>query len=192
MPKKVQTCTIVLISYAINNKVMLRNLWARLQRYMDRELPVIQTEFWSGRGTRIKLPTCVESWRKQGSSRKTSTSASLTMLKLLTVWITTNCGRFLKWREYQATLPVSWETCMQVKKQQLKLEMEQWTGSKLGKGVRQGCIYCHHAYLTYMQNTSCEIPGWMNHKLESRLLGEISTISDIQMVPPQWQNIKRN
>ena len=63
---------------------------------------------------------------------------------------------------------------------------------KIGKGVQQGCICCQCTYLTYMQSTLWEMPGWMNHKLESRLLGEISTISDIQMVPPQWQNVKRN
>ena len=67
---------------------------------------------------------------------------------------------------------------MQVKKQQFELDMEQWTGSKLGKDyIRQGC---HPAYLTYMQNTSCEMPGWMNHKLESKLPGEIPTTSDVQ------------
>ena len=66
---------------------------------------------------------------------------------------------------------------MQVKKQQLELDMEQWTSSKLGKEYVQ-IIYCHPAYLTYMQSTTCKVPGWMNHKLESRLLGEISTISD--------------
>ena len=64
-----------------------------------------------------------------------------------------------------------WETCMQVKKQQLELGMEQQTGSKLGKEFDKA-VYCDPAYLTSMQNTSCEIPYWMNHKLESRLLGE--------------------
>ena len=66
--------------------------------------------------------------------------------------------------EYQTTLPASWETCMQVKKQQLELYMEQLIGSKLGKEYNKA-IYCHPAYLTYMQNTSCEMPGWMNYKL---------------------------
>ena len=75
----------------------------------------------------IKLPTSVGSSRKQESSRKTSTSA------LLTVCITTNCGKFLKRWEYQTTLPASWEICMEVKKQQLELDMEQQTGSKLGR-----------------------------------------------------------
>ena len=66
---------------------------------------------------------------------------------------------------------------MQVKKQQLEPDMEQWTGSKLGKEYIKA-VYCHPAYLTYIQSASCEMPGWMKHKLESRLLGEISIISD--------------
>ena len=69
---------------------------------------------------------------------------------------------------------------MQVKKQQLEPDMEQWSGSKIWKGVRQGCIL-DPVYLTYMQSTSYEMPGWMKHKLESRLLGEISITSDMQM-----------
>ena len=81
----------------------------------------------------IKLPTSVGSLKKQQSSRKTSTSASLTMQKPLTLWITTKCGKFLKRWEYQTTLPTSWEVCMQVKKQQLEPDKEQGTGSKLGK-----------------------------------------------------------
>ena len=69
---------------------------------------------------------------------------------------------------------------MQVRKQQLELDMEQQTGSKSGKEYVK-VVYCHPAYLTYMQSTSCEMPGWMKHKLESRLLGEISITSDMQM-----------
>ena len=87
------------------------------------------------------------------------------------------------------TWPASWEICMQVKKQQLELDLEQQTGSKLGKKYVK-TVYCHPAYLTYMQSTSCEIPGWMKHKLESRLLGEISITSDMQMTPPLWQKAK--
>ena len=70
---------------------------------------------------------------------------------------------------------------MWVKKQQLEPYIEQLTGSKLGKYDK--AVYCHSVYLTYMQSTSCEKPGWMTHKLESRLLGEISTVSDTQMIP---------
>ena len=72
---------------------------------------------------------------------------------------------------------------MQVKKQQLEPDMEQWTGSKLKKEYIKA-VYRHPAYLTYMQSTSCKMPGWMQHKLESRLLGEISITSDMQMTPP--------
>ena len=75
---------------------------------------------------------------------------------------------------------------MQVKKQQLEVDMEQQTVSKLGVEYINA-IYCHPACLTYMQNTSCEMPGWMKHKLESRWLEETSIISDTQMTPPLWQ-----
>ena len=79
---------------------------------------------------------------------------------------------------------------MQVRKQQLELDMEQQTGSKLGKEYVKA-VYCHSTYLTYMQSTSGKMPGWMKHKLESRLLGEISIISDMQMTPPLWQKVMK-
>ena len=97
----------------------------------------------------IKLPTSAGSLEKQESSRKTSTFTLLTTPKPLTVWITTNCGKVLKRWEYQANWPASWEICMQVKKQQLELDMEQQTGSRLGKEYVKA-VYCHPAYLTYM------------------------------------------
>ena len=103
----------------------------------------------------IKLPTSTGSSKKQESSRKTSTSALLTTPKLLTVWITTNCGKFWKRWEYQTTWPTSWEICMQVRKQQLELDMEQQTGSKSRKKYIKA-IYCHPTYLTFMQSTSWE------------------------------------
>ena len=78
---------------------------------------------------------------------------------------------------------------MQVKKQQLELDMEQQDWFQIGKGVVKA-VYCHPAYLTYMQSTSCEMPGWTKHKLESRLPGEISITSDMQMTPPLWQKVK--
>ena len=80
---------------------------------------------------------------------------------------------------------------MQVKKQQLELDMEQQTGSKSGKKYIKA-VYYHPVYLTYMQRTSCEMPGWMKHKLESRFPGEISITSDKQMTPPLWQKVKKN
>ena len=80
---------------------------------------------------------------------------------------------------------------MQVKKQQLELVMEQQTGSKLGKEYIKA-VDCHPVYLTDMQSTSWEMPGWMKHKLESRLLGEISITSDMQTETPLWQKVKKN
>ena len=112
---------------------------------------------------KIKLPTSAGSWKKQKSSRKISISALLTMPKPLTVWITTNYGKFLKRWEYQTTRPASWETCIQDRKQQLELDIKQQTGSKLEKEYVKA-VYCHLAYLTYMQNTSWDMPDWMKHK----------------------------
>ena len=80
---------------------------------------------------------------------------------------------------------------MQVKKQQLELDVEQQIGSKLGKEYVKA-VYCHPAYLTYMQSTSCEMLGWKKQKLESRLQGEISITLDMQVTPPSWQKAKRN
>ena len=137
----------------------------------------------------IKLPTSIGSSKKQESSRKTSTSALLTMSKPLTVWTTTNSGKSFKRWEYQTTWPASWEICMQTRKQQLELDMEQQTGSKSGKECIKA-VYCHPAYLTSVQSTSWEMLDWRKHKLESRLLGEIST-SDMQMTPPLWQKQRR-
>ena len=104
-------------------KLGFNRAWTvKLQMY---KLPLEKAE-----KAEIKLPTSAGSQKKRGNSKKISTSASLTVLKPLTVWITTNCGKFLERWEYQTTLLVSWETCMQDKKHQ---NMEQWTGSKLEK-----------------------------------------------------------
>ena len=110
-------CTIALISHA--SKVMLKILQARLQQYTNHELLDVQAGFRKGRGPAIKLPISTGSRKKQESSRKTSLSALLTMPKPFTVWITTNCGIFLKRWEYQTTWPASWEICVRVRKQQL-------------------------------------------------------------------------
>ena len=140
----------------------------------------------------IKLTTSTGSSKKQESSRKTSISALLTMPKPLTVWITTSCGKFWKRWEFQTTLSASWEICMQVRKQQLELDMEPHTGSRSGKEHIKA-VYCHPAYLTCMQSTLWETLGWMKLKLESRLPGEISITSDMQMTPPfLWQRARKN
>ena len=137
----------------------------------------------------IKLPTSTGSKKMQENSRKTS--ASLTTLKPLTVWITINYGKLFKSCEYQTISPACWETCMQAKKQQLEPDMEQWTGSKSRKEYIKA-VYCHPACLTYMQSTSCKMQDWMKHKLESRLPGEISITSEMQMTPLLRYKTKRN
>ena len=101
--------TAPLISHA--SKVMLKILQARLQQYVNRELPDVQAGFRKGRGPEIKLPTSAGSSKHQGVPEKTSISALLTMPKPLTVWITITCGNFWKRWEYQNTWSASWEIC---------------------------------------------------------------------------------
>ena len=120
--------TTALISHA--SKEMLKILQARLQQYMNHELPDVQAGFRKGRGSRGQIANICWIIKKQESSRETSIFALLAMPKPLTVWITINCGKFFKRWEYQTTWPSSWEICMQVRKQQLELDMQQQTGSK--------------------------------------------------------------
>ena len=120
--------TIALISHA--SKVMLKILQARLQQYMTMNFQMFKLVLEKAEEPEIKLPMSVGSSKKQESSRNTSTSASLTMPKPLTVWITISCGKFFKRWKYQTTWPASWEICVQVRKQQLELDMEQHSGSK--------------------------------------------------------------
>ena len=151
---------------------------------------MLKLELEKAEESEIKLAISIGSLKKQEHSRKRSAFALLTMPKPLTVWITTNCWKFLKKWWYQTTWSASWEICMQVQKQQLELDMEQ-SGSKVGKEYLKG-VYCHTANFTYMQSTSCRMLGWMKHKLESRLPGKISITSDMQMTPPLWQKVKKS
>ena len=131
---------------------------------MNRELQMFKLVLEKAEEPEIKLPTSAGSSKKQKSCRKTSTFALLTTPKPLTMWITTNCGKFFKSWEYQTTWSAFWEICMQVKKQQLELDMGQQTGSKFGKEYVK-VVYCHHAYLTYMQSISWEMPDCMTQSL---------------------------
>ena len=125
MPKNAQTTAQLHSSHMKSNAQILQ---ARLQQIMNHELPDVQAGFRKGRGTRNQIANIC--WIMQESSRKTSISALLTMSKPLTVWITIHCGKFWDRWEYQTTSPASWEICMQLRKQQLELNMEQQTGSK--------------------------------------------------------------
>ena len=115
--------------------------------------------------------------------------ALLTMPKPLTVWITTN------WKILQEMGLPDHRICLlrnlYAGQEATVLNMKQQTGSKSGKEYVKA-VYCHPAYLTYMQSTSCEILGWMKHNLESRMPEEILITSDMQMTPPLWQKVKRN
>ena len=120
--------TIALISHA--SKIKLKILQPGFSNMSTVNFQIFQLVLEKVGEPEIKLPTSAGSWKKQESSRKTSISVLFTMAKPLTVWITINCGKFWKRWEYQTTWPASWETCMQVRKQQLELDMEQQTGSK--------------------------------------------------------------
>ena len=149
---------------------MLTILQARLQQYVNREITDVQVGFRKSRGTRDQIANIRWIIEKAREFQK-SLYLCFTDYTKVFVWITTNCGKLFKKWEYHSTLPASWEICMQAKKQQLEQDMEQWTGSKLGKEFIKA-VYCHPVHLTYMQSTSCKMLGWMKQKLESRLLGE--------------------
>ena len=169
---------------------MLKILRVSLQQYVNWELPDVQARFRKGRGTRNQIGN-IRWIIEKAREFQINLYFCFTDSTKVFVWITINCGKFFKRWEYQTTWSASWEICMQVRKQQLELDMEQQTGSKSGKEDIKA-IYCHPAYLIYMQSTSCKMPGWMKHKLESRLPEEISIISDMQMTPPLWQKVKKN
>ena len=182
--------TFALISNA--SKVMLNIFQARLQQYVNWELPDIQAEFRKGRGTRDQIANIHWITEKEREFQENIYFCFIEYGQSLWYVDHNNCGKFLKRWEYQTTWPTSWEICMQVKKQQLEPDMEQWTGSKLGKDYVRA-LYHHPAYLTYIQSTSCKMLGWLKHKVESRLPGEISITSYMQMTPPygrKWRGSK--
>ena len=135
---------------------------------MNHELPDVQARFRKGTGTRDQIANIHWIIEKAREFQK----------NIYFCFIDFDCvdhnklWKFWKRWEYQTTWPASWETGMQVKKQQLELDMEKRTSSKLGKEYIKA-VHCHPAYLTYMQSTWCEMPDWIKQKLESRLLGEI-------------------
>ena len=163
----------------------------RLQQYMNCEVPDVQAGFRKGRGTRDQIANI--RWIIEKAKRVTEKHLLLLYWLHQSLWLygSKQTGKFWKRWEYQTTWPASWEICMQVKKQQFELDMEQQTGSKSGKEYVKA-VYCHPAYLTYMQSTSWETLGCNKHKLELRLLWEISITSETQMIPPLWQKVKRN
>ena len=158
---------------------------------MNCELPDAQAGFRKGRGTRDQIANIWWIIEKAREFQKNIYFCFIDYAKAFDCVDHKKLWKILKEMGIQTTWPASWETYMQVRKQQLELDMEQQTGSKLKKQYVKA-EYCHPAYLTSMQSTSCEMLDWMKHKLESRLPGEISVTSDMQMIPPLWQKVKKN
>ena len=168
---------------------MLKILQAKLQQYVNCELPDVQAGFRKGRGTWDQIPNIRWIIEKAREFQKNIYFCFTDYAKAFD-WVDHNkVWKIFKIWKYQTTWPTSWEICMQFKKQQLELDMEKLTGSKLGKEYDK-VVSCHPIYLIYMQSTSWEMLDWMKHNLESRLLGEISITSDLQITPPLWQKVK--
>ena len=157
---------------------------------MNWEHPYVQAGFRKGRGTRDQIANIRWITEKASEFQKNIYFCFIDYAKAF-VWITTNCGTFLKIWEYQTTLIASWEICMQVKKQELELDMEQETGSKLGKEYVKA-VYCHSAYLTYMQSTL-----WWNAGLDEAQAGiKIAgkNINNLRYADNTtlWQKVEKN
>ena len=158
---------------------------------MNHEPPDVQVGFRKGRGTRDQIASIYWIIEKAREFQKKIYFCFVDYAKAFNCVNHSKLWKILKEIEIPDHLTSLCETYKQVKKQQLKLDREKWTGSKFGKEYMKA-VYCHLAYLTYMQSMSCEMLSWMKHKLESRLLGEISITSDMQMTPPLWQKAKSN
>ena len=168
---------------------MLKILQARLQQYMNHELSFVKAGIIKGRGTRDQIANMYWIIKKPKEFQKNSYFCFIDYAKAFDCVDHNKLWKILKEMGLPDHLPAFWEICMQVRKQQLELDMEKQTGSKSGKEYVEA-VYCHPAYLTYMQSTSWEMLGWIKHKLESRLPGEVPITSDIQMAQHLWQKAK--
>ena len=185
--------TLLWPSKTYREKRELRNTYKIvLRRTTTRELPDVQAGFRKGRGTRDQIANICWLIEKQESSRKTSISALLTMPKPLTPWITTNCGKFLKRWEYPSDpLDLPLENLYAGQEATVRTGHGTTGCFQIGKGVRQGCILSPcllNLYAEYIMRNA----GLDEAQLESRLLGEISMTSDMQMTPLLWQKAKKN
>jgi len=181
--------TITLISHT--SKVMLKIIQVRLQQYVNRELPDVQAGFRKDRGTRDQTANIRQITEKARRFQKNIYFRFIDYAKA------SDCVDQSKlWKILQEMGISDHFTCLLrnlYTGQEATVRSRHGTTDwfQIGKGVCQDCI-CHAAYFTYMQSISCEMPGWMKHKLESRLQGEISITSDMQMTPPLRQKAKRN
>ena len=143
---------------------MLKILQAKLQQYANYELPDVHAGFRKGRGTRDQIANIWWSTEKAREFQKIIYFCFIDYAKAFDRVDHNKLWKILQDMGIPGHLTWPWEICMQVKKQQLELDMEQQTGSKSGNKYIQG-VYCHPAYLTDMQSTSCKMPGWMKNKL---------------------------
>ena len=171
---------------------MLEILQARLQQYMNCELPDDQAGFRKGRGTRDQIANIRWIMEKAREFQKNIYFCFIDYAKTFACVDHNKLWKILK----EMGIPENLACLLRNRYAGQEATVRTGHGTtdffQIRKGVHQGCIYCHPAYLTYMQSTSCEMLGWRKHKLESRLPGEISITSDMQMTPPLWQKVKRN
>ena len=171
---------------------MLKILQAKLQQYVNRELPDVQADFRKGRGTRDQIANIRWIVERAREFQKNIYFCFIDYAKASDSVDHHKLWEILKEMRIPDHLTcLLKKICMQVKKQQLELDMGQYTGSKLVKEYIKA-VYCHPAYLTFMQSTSCKMLSWIKQKLESTLLGETLITLDMQMIPPLWQKVKKN
>ena len=177
---------------------MLKILQAMLQQFMNHEHPDVQAGFRKHRRTRDQIPDVRWIIKKVRDFQKSIYFWFIDYTEAFDYVDHKKLWEILQDMEIQTTWPAFWEICMQVKMQQLELDMEQQTGSKSGKMYIKA-VYSHPAYLTYMQITSCKMMSCMKHKLESKFPGEISITSDTYIyvyiyicicIPRSWQKVK--
>ena len=164
---------------------MLKILQARLQLYTNRELPDVQAGFRKGRGTRYQIANICWIIKKAREFQKNIYFCFIDYAKAFDCVDHNKLWKILKETEIPDHLTCLLRNLYAGQEATVRTGCGKTDWFQIGKGVREGC-----AYLTYMQGTSCEMPGWMKHMLESRLPGEIPIASDMQMTPPLWQKLK--
>ena len=170
---------------------MLKILQYRLQQDINRELPDVQARFRKGKGTRDQIVNIHWIIKKAREFLKNTYLCFIDYAKAFSCVDHNKLWKILQEMGIPDHLICLLRNLYAGQEQQLEMDTEQQTSSKSGKEYVK-TVYCHPVYLTYMQSISCEMRGWIKHKLDSRLPGEISTTSEMQMTPPLWQKAKKN
>ena len=168
---------------------MLKILQARLQEYMNHELPDVQAGFRKGRGTRDQIANILWIIEKAREFQKNIYFCFIDYAKAFDCVDRNKLWKILKEMGIPDHLSCLLGNLYAGQETTVRTGHGTTDWFQIGKGVVKA-VYCHSVYLTYMQSTSCEMPGWMKHKLESRMPGEISITSNMQMTPPLWQKAK--